>query len=58
MPKYKVTKVFLVEAASKQAAVQQVTDEPGELLEYVSVFRQADGQSGWKASLRKQLVGK
>lgn len=58
MPKYKVTKVFTVEAASKQEAVDKVTNEPGELLDYVSVFLQAEGKSGWKASLRKQFTGK
>jgi hypothetical protein len=60
MPKYKVTKVFLVEAASKQAAVEKVTNDPGELLEFVSVIEQPGSASatGWKASVRKQLVGK
>ena len=58
MPKYKVTKVFLVDAASKQEAVAKVTTEPGELLEFVSVIEQPGGQSGWTKSLRKQLFGK
>lgn len=60
MPKYKVTKVFTVEASSKQEAIQKVTDEPGELLEFVSVFEQPGSktESGWKTSLRKQLTGK
>ena len=58
MPKYKVTKVFVVEAASKEAAVAKVTDEPGELLEFVSVIEQPGGQSGWTKSLKKQLTGK
>jgi hypothetical protein len=58
MPKYKVTKVFLVDAPSKQEAIAKVTDEPGELLEFVSVIEQAGSHTGWKASLRKQLTGK
>ena len=52
MPKYKVTKVFLVEADSKEAAVAKVTAEPGELgelLEFVSVIEQPGSrtESGW-----------
>ena len=60
VPKYKVTKVFVVHAASKQEAVERVTNEPGELLEFVSVILVAepDPQGGWKASLVKQLTGK
>ena len=57
MPKYKVTKVFLVAAASKEEAVAKVTDEPGELLEFVSVIEQPGGASGWRKGLRKQLLG-
>ena len=60
MPKYKVTKVFVVQAASKPEAVERVTNEPGELLEYVSVVLVADPvpQRGWKISLVRQLTGK
>jgi hypothetical protein len=60
MPKYKITKVFLVEADSKEAAVAKVTDEPGELLEFVSVIEQPGSrtESGWTKSLVKQLTGK
>ncbi len=60
MPKYKVTKVFVVQAASKQEAVERVTNEPGELLEFVSVVLVAepDPGGGWKAGLVKQLTGK
>ena len=60
MPKYKVTKVFVVTAASKQAAVEQVTTDPGELLEFVSVLLVADPapQGGWKTGLVRQLTGK
>jgi hypothetical protein len=55
MARFKVTKVFIVEAASKEEAVKRVTNEPGELLEFVSVVRQADTGSGWLRGLRKQL---
>lgn len=60
MPKYKVTKVFTVSAASKQEAVERVTNEPGELLEFVSVVVVAEQpqQNAWKAGLLKQLTGK
>ena len=60
VPKYKVTKVFTVDAASKPEAVERVTNEPGELLEFVSVVLVAESapQGGWKDSLVKQLTGK
>ena len=58
MPKYKVTKVFLVDASSKEEAIAKVTAEPGELLEFVSVIEQPGGESGWRKSLVKQLTGK
>ncbi len=60
MPKYKVTKVFMVQAASKQEAVERVTNEPGELLEFVSVILVAESapQGGWRTTLVKQLTGK
>lgn len=58
MPKYKVTKVFLVEAASKQEAFAKVAAEPGELLEFVSVKEQPGSGSGWSKSVVKQLTGK
>jgi hypothetical protein len=57
MPKYKVTKVFLVEAASKPEAVAKVTADPGELLEFVSVIEQPGSGSGWRKSVAKQLLG-
>ena len=60
MPKYKATKVFVVQAASKQEAVERVTNEPGELLEFVSVIVVAEPapQGGWKTTLVKQLTAK
>lgn len=60
MPKYKVTKVFLVEATSKVEAVAQVTADPGELLEFVSVIEQSQpkSQAGWTRGVVKQLTGK
>jgi hypothetical protein len=59
VPKYKVTKVFMVEAKSKEEAVAKITDEPGELLEFVSVILQpTTGGSGWTNGLVKQLTGK
>lgn len=57
MSKYKVTKVFVVEAASKEAAVAKVSAEPGELLEFVSVIEQPGGKSGWGNALKTQLTG-
>jgi hypothetical protein len=58
MPTYKVTKVFLVDASSKPEAIAKVTDDPGELLEFVSVIEQPGSQSGWRKSVVKQLTGK
>jgi hypothetical protein len=60
VPKYKVTKVFLVDAESKEEAVAKITADPGELLEFVSVIEQpgSTSGSGWGKSLVKQLTGK
>ncbi len=46
-----------MDAASKQEAVAKVLDEPGELLEFVSVVLQAESPAGWRTSLLKQLAG-
>ncbi len=58
MHTYKVTKVFHVQALSKQDAVEQVTNNPGELLEFVSVVLQTTHRTGWKVSFLKQLKAK
>ena len=63
MPLYKVTKVFMVTAGSKEEAVELVTKRPGELLEFVSVIQQGgpEAEAGWKAwrkALGNQLAGK
>ena len=66
MPKYKVTKVFLTEADSKEEAIAKITANPGELLEFVSVIEQpgkndesgSGSGGGWGKSLVKQLTGK
>lgn len=60
MALYQVSKVFKVEAATKQDAVEMVTNEPGELLEYVRVVMLAEvkPQGGWRRTLVSQLTGK
>ena len=64
MPKYKVTKVFLTNADSKEDAIAKITVNPGELLEFVSVIEQpqkndeSGSGGGWGKSLVKQLTGK
>jgi hypothetical protein len=66
VPKYKVTKVFLTDADSKEEAIAKITANPGELLEFVSVIEQpqkndesgSGSGGGWGKSLVKQLTGK
>jgi len=59
MPKYKVTKVFMVEAASKLDAVDQVTNNAAEALEFISVLQQMpDKPKGWLGVVRSQVAGK
>lgn len=60
MPKYTITKVFVVEAVSKEEAVAKATADPGELLEYVRVLEQPQPsvEAGWRKGLVKQLTGK
>lgn len=60
MPRYKITKVFFVDATPKEEAVAKITAPPGELLEQVFATEQADPNagSGWGKSLKKQLIGK
>ena len=60
MAKYQITKVYFVEAESKEEAVAKITAEPGELLDRVFVTEQAQPktEAGWTKSLVKQLTGK
>ncbi len=62
MKTYQITKVFFVEANSKEEAVAIVTANPGELLEEVFVTEQYQPKpkpaSGWTKTLTKQLTGK
>lgn len=55
MAKYKVTKVYVVEASSKSEAVDKVVKDP-DTLQYVSVSLQVDG--GFIGAVKKQLGGK
>ncbi len=59
MPKYKVTKVFMVEAGSKLDAVDKVTKHAAETLEFISVIGQApEKPQGWRSAVRTQVSGK
>ena len=60
MPRYQITKVFFVDAGSKEEAVAKVVAAPGELLEQVFATEQADPNAGagWGKALKKQLSGK
>lgn len=63
MPKYTITKVFVVDAAFKAEAQAKVTADPEELLEYRRVAEQPQPkaepkpESGWTKTLVKQLTG-
>ncbi len=52
--KYKVTKVYVVEAANKAEAVDAVAKDP-DTLEFVSI--KPVEISSWKDSIKKQLTG-
>lgn len=57
--KYKVTKIFVVEATDKQQALGQLKNEQDALkyLEYVSIKEQ-EASEGWTKALKDQLTGK
>jgi hypothetical protein len=63
MPRYKITKVYVVEAAGKiEARVAFTTavtnNNEDEYLEYLSIQEIYDSKhSGWATSLKEQLVG-
>ena len=54
MPKYKVTKVFIVDATSKQEAVDKVVANP-DTLEYVSV--KPIEEKGWLKTAKEMVTG-
>ncbi len=60
MPKYKITKVFVVISASKAAALLRAEMEPNETMDYLSVVEQsAEPQpNGFLKSVRSQVTGK
>ena len=64
MPKYKITRVYVVEAASRVEArnvfSKAVTNnKEEEFLEYVGIHELYDGtSSGWTNSLKEQLTGR
>ena len=59
MPKYKVTKVFVLAAASKQEALTQVVQNTDETLEFLSISEQAPERSnGWLQTAKHQVTGK
>lgn len=53
--KYKLTKVYEVEASSKEEAIEKITKDP-ETLVYVSVTKIVD--KGFWAQTKNQLTGK
>ena len=63
MPKYTITKVFVVEADSKAEAQAKVTADPDELLEFLLVAEppqptaEPKPESGWTKTLVTQLTG-
>lgn len=59
MPRYKITRVYLVESATKAAALEVVnTPEASEYLEYESAKAFTSDRSGWKNAFRRQVTGK
>jgi hypothetical protein len=58
MPKYKFTRIYVVEADTKAAAMEKVKQNPSEYLEYEGSSLVAERQGGWGQSFRKQVTGK
>ncbi len=59
MPRYKITKVFVVDAPDKQQALSKLKIEQDALnhLEYVSVKEDQPPAKGWASALKNQLTG-
>ncbi len=59
MPKYKITRVYIVEAQSKPAAKEQVkSGQAEEYLVYEAATEVTEPKKGWLGEVRKQLTGK
>jgi len=60
MPRYKITRVYLVEATTKTAALETVSKpEANECLEYESAKELASERNGgWTNTFRRQVTGK
>lgn len=58
MPKYKITKVFLVDAPDKQQALAKLKNEQDALnyLEYVSI-KDEPSTGSWTKAIKNQLAG-
>lgn len=58
MPRYKITKVFVVDAPDKQQALAKLKNEQDALnqLEYVSV-KEEQGTESWTNAIKTQLTG-
>jgi hypothetical protein len=59
MPRYKITRVYLVKATTKTAALEAMSKpEASEYLEYESAKELTSDRSGWKNTFRRQVTGK
>ncbi len=59
MPRYKITKIFVVDASDKQEAFQKLKTEQDALkhLEYVSIKDLSAEQGEWTNAIKQQLTG-
>ena len=57
MPRYKVTKIFIVDATDKQEALAKLKSEQDALkhLEYVAIKDLSVDQGGWVNTIKQQL---
>jgi hypothetical protein len=58
MARYKVTKVYVIEAASKDEAFAVLRRGGSEQLEYISIQEVSEPKKGWTGELKGQLIGK
>ncbi len=57
--KYKVTRVYLVEAATEAEAFKRCKDEPLKYLPFSSVaVESSEPRPTWTAAVKKQVIGR
>ena len=55
--RYKVTKVYVVEATSKDEAFGLIKQNGSEYLEYISIQEVTEPKKSWTGEIKSQLTG-